>query len=387
MQPIPTVSQVYRLFAQEEKHKEISNLTNQTEAMAFYSERKSAGNYSQNQGFKKKQFSNAKDSNNPGQGQKTKPYYFCTNCNIAGHSIERCFKIHGFPPGFQAKQNKKVAAVAHQLSDNTEDTEQSSPISMAQYNQFLSMMDKSQNASIPHDVSNQSDSKFALLAGIVCLSSQSTSEWLIDSGATDHICPLLDKFQDFEAISGNNSFITGNNDIVLKRVLHVPDFHFSLISVRQLCTDMECQINFTNQGCFIQGLAMNRPPILLGNSCHGLYSTKSTMPTTFPTQLCTAAHLTKVQESKLWHVRMGHMPFQQLHLVTPVSSVKECLDTNICQVCPAAKQTRQPFPVSNIKTTAAFQLLHIDIWGPYKTKSITGCTQFLTIVDDFSRFT
>lgn len=91
--------------------------------MAFYSERKSAVNYSQNQGFKKKQFSNAKDSNNLGQGQKTKPYYFYTNCNIVGHSIERCFKIHEFPPGFQAKQNKKVAVVAHQLSDNTEDTE------------------------------------------------------------------------------------------------------------------------------------------------------------------------------------------------------------------------------------------------------------------------
>ncbi|KAL2901170.1 Outer capsid protein VP4 [Bienertia sinuspersici] len=26
--------------------------------------------------------------------------YFCTHCQIPGHSYERCFKVHGFPPNF-----------------------------------------------------------------------------------------------------------------------------------------------------------------------------------------------------------------------------------------------------------------------------------------------
>lgn len=52
-----------------------------------------------------------------------------------------------------------------------------------------------------------------------------------------------------------------------------------------------------------------------------------------------------------------------------------------------AKQTRNSFPHSSIHITASFELIHIDVWGPYKVKSHTGCNHFITIVDDFSRFT
>lgn len=63
------------------------------------------------------------------------------------------------------------------------------------------------------------------------------------------------------------------------------------------------------------------------------------------------------------------------------------MQENICQICPAVKQTRLPFSHSCIKTNSVFELVHLDIWGPYNTKSSSGCTYFLTIVDDFSRFT
>lgn len=58
----------------------------------------------------------------------------------------------------------------------------------------------------------------------------------------------------------------------------------------------------------------------------------------------------------------------------------------ISQICPAAKKSRTPFSHSCVKTTAMFELIHIDIWGPYQTKTSDGCNQFLTIVDDFSRY-
>lgn len=45
------------------------------------------------------------------------------------------------------------------------------------------------------------------------------------------------------------------------------------------------------------------------------------------------------------------------------------------------------FSHSTTSTTAAFELLHLDIWGPYHIKTPTGCNQFLTIVDDYSKFT
>ena len=59
----------------------------------------------------------------------------------------------------------------------------------------------------------------------------------------------------------------------------------------------------------------------------------------------------------------------------------------VCQVCPKAKQHRLPFPSSSISATSVFELLHIDTWGPYHTKTPAGHRYFLTIVDDFSRGT
>lgn len=37
--------------------------------------------------------------------------------------------------------------------------------------------------------------------------------------------------------------------------------------------------------------------------------------------------------------------------------------------------------------TEAFELLHIDIWGPFSVPSIEGYKYFLTIVDDNTRVT
>lgn len=44
------------------------------------------------------------------------------------------------------------------------------------------------------------------------------------------------------------------------------------------------------------------------------------------------------------------------------------------------------FSLSSIQTKSVFELLHLNIWGPYQSKTHDGCNQFLTIVDDFSRY-
>ncbi|KAL0287186.1 UNVERIFIED_CONTAM: hypothetical protein Sradi_7129300 [Sesamum radiatum] len=56
-----------------------------------------------------------------------------------------------------------------------------------------------------------------------------------------------------------------------------------------------------------------------------------------------------------------------------------------CDACAMAKMHRQPFSSHQIQTSAPFELLHVDVWGPYKISSLTGCHYFLTLVDDFSR--
>ncbi|XP_075079228.1 uncharacterized protein LOC142164710 [Nicotiana tabacum] len=53
----------------------------------------------------------------------------------------------------------------------------------------------------------------------------------------------------------------------------------------------------------------------------------------------------------------------------------------------AARQTRAPFPTSTSRSLHAFDLIHIDVWGPYKIATHNGMKYFLTLVDDFTRWT
>ena len=163
-------------------------------------------------------------------------------------------------------------------------TDTSPPISQDQYKQLMSLLGPNNTNA---DATTTDSSKHDLLAGTtICLLSHSTSpEWLIDSGATYHICPNMDMFDSFEPLTqGDNINIPNgtkvqvlhkgtvklNDDITLKNVLHVPGFCFRLKSVSKICEDLNCQMMFTNTKCFIQGLSQNRPPILLGKIANGL---------------------------------------------------------------------------------------------------------------------
>jgi len=58
-----------------------------------------------------------------------------------------------------------------------------------------------------------------------------------------------------------------------------------------------------------------------------------------------------------------------------------------CDICHRAKQQRLPFHSSSITSSKAFDLIHVDTWGPYHTKTIHGQRYFLTLVDDYTRST
>nr|GEY61006.1 ribonuclease H-like domain-containing protein [Tanacetum cinerariifolium] len=55
------------------------------------------------------------------------------------------------------------------------------------------------------------------------------------------------------------------------------------------------------------------------------------------------------------------------------------------EVCHKATQNMDSFSLSENKSTVFGQLMHLDVWGPYKVISREGFRYFLTIVDDYSR--
>ena len=53
-----------------------------------------------------------------GSNFKGKDRPLCTHYGKLGHTMDKCYKLHGFPPGFKFKNNKN--ATAHQVSTNLE---------------------------------------------------------------------------------------------------------------------------------------------------------------------------------------------------------------------------------------------------------------------------
>lgn len=89
--------------------------------------------------------------------------------------------------------------------------------------------------------------------------------------------------------------------------------------------------------------------------------------------------------NRLWHLRLGHLPFYAMKNIKKIPCHTSDKHIFPCDICPIARQSKLPFLTSSIKH--CFEMLHIDIWGPYIVPTYKGERYFLTIVDNFSIFT
>ncbi|KAG7972658.1 hypothetical protein I3843_07G193900 [Carya illinoinensis] len=108
LKPIPSLSKVYALVQQEEKHKQLSNPSPLHDTLALATK----APYSTNR-YNPKPFSSPRRDKlfctfckvsghslekcfkaNPKLEKPT-----CTHCHLVGHTAERCYKLHGYPSG------------------------------------------------------------------------------------------------------------------------------------------------------------------------------------------------------------------------------------------------------------------------------------------------
>lgn len=269
-EPLPKVAHAYRIFAQEERHQEVAQLSSHNESLAFVADKKPYKPYQNNPTYNKPAYNK---SQNLTGNKRPGAHYYCTHCKVPGHSMERCFRIHGFPPGFKGFKDKRVAALTHSNdvhdSDNNTSEVKHDSISIDQFNQLMSLLQQQPSSSRAQAVDTQHTSGHALVACTYCLLSSSNNTWLLDSSATDHICSTLTLFHSYSPTKTSDHHITIpdgrqipvshidpvqlTKDIKLHNVLHIPDFEFNLISVHKLCHDLNCQIIFTHDSCFLQG--------------------------------------------------------------------------------------------------------------------------------------
>nr|GEX02608.1 ribonuclease H-like domain-containing protein [Tanacetum cinerariifolium] len=84
-------------------------------------------------------------------------------------------------------------------------------------------------------------------------------------------------------------------------------------------------------------------------------------------------------------IKDSHPTNQVLKLLKGSLNLSNIDHEGPCEVCHKAKQTRDSFPLSESKSNFFGQLMHLDVWDPYKVISREGFRYFLTIVNDYSR--
>uniref|UniRef100_T1IMU7 Integrase catalytic domain-containing protein n=1 Tax=Strigamia maritima TaxID=126957 RepID=T1IMU7_STRMM len=92
-----------------------------------------------------------------------------------------------------------------------------------------------------------------------------------------------------------------------------------------------------------------------------------------------------------WHQRFSHLNIRSLLEVNRKGMVQGMningsLKMDTCHSCTQGKQTRLPFyPIKEIITSEPFELLYMDLCGPFPIQSLGGSKYMFMIVDDFTR--
>ena len=84
-----------------------------------------------------------------------------------------------------------------------------------------------------------------------------------------------------------------------------------------------------------------------------------------------------VDESWLWHGRLGHLNFDNLVKISKREVVRELTKivkslNSVSKHCQHGKQTSPNFKTKEHMTSHPTEIVHIDLYGPRRTKSLGG---------------
>jgi hypothetical protein len=352
--PLSSINKVFSLVIQEERQRMISS-----SSLSF--------NQNTTTLFTKTMSPTRFASNNSLYIRKDRP--ICSHCGISGHTVEKCYRIHGFQPSYKFNRGKNASPSVNQVSGlNTPQL----PITYEQCQQLINMFkptisehDSSVNqvslstnkeSKIPMQgesitsVGDSSiiaqlstlDSKHSVFSSSLSLTQQSSlsnpakTPWIIDTGATDHMIYSISFFTSITSVvsksvrlpNGQCTSVTYigtikiSESFVLTDVLCIPSFSFNLISISKLIKNLQCCVIFLPKFCFVQHLTSWKT-IGMGKEARGLYhllqNPVSVLPKNFVsvnsakfmsnhtiTDLASASFSVNFVNNSLWHYRLGH---------------------------------------------------------------------------------
>lgn len=212
--------------------------------------------------------------------------------------------------------------------------------------------------------------------------SQSQSQLIIDSGATDNITSsptlLVNNIENTSLPpivmpSGEQAPIISignlplNSFFCLKNVIGVPSCKVDLMSVSRITRDLNCSVTFFPYWCILQDL-MTKTTIGLGKQRDGLYYLVAMAAEKPKHKLQSAAAITihsscspVTSSTHLWHCQLWHLSFSRLNFMAKNLLNFPFQFNNNCNVCALAKQTRLPFSTSSISSIKPFELIHFGV--------------------------
>ncbi|XP_074291707.1 uncharacterized protein LOC141618491 [Silene latifolia] len=418
LDPIPSINHVYAKLHQAEVQLNISAAAVvNSDGMALAAASTGLPKNVWRRDNKKTKFDT---SNDQGAAPGKQPYY-CTRCEKSGHTLEYCWvhkREQAKRAAFNQAQKQSAGYTAgKKFARNVEETPSdpdtpldspatTSPVIDASFVQAVAKeLFKLQSQNFT-DTAGSSQFSGTLLAASAHINNSCIIDrnWINDSGASDHMTYSLSNFKTIrqlikplsitlpDGLFKHVKFIGSvqiTDGLTLHNVLYLPDFKHNLISLGKLLHNVRLCAKFSPDGCVIQD-TITEEILCSGLKQGGIYHL-SNIPKnkcTFSIPSCESitpnATFTVV---RLMHARLGHSALSSMkHVVPQASSLMNDKGFH-CDTCLMAKHHKSPFPTSTSITNAPFELIHVDLWGPYRVLALNGASYFLTVVDDFSKTT
>ena len=230
--------------------------------------------------------------------------------------------------------------------------------------------------------------------------------WIIDSGATCHMCNNSNAFSEYSTLKQPQEISLGDGHIVkatgkgtvllkiaigksqfqkceLKDVLFVPELSYNLLSVSKVIQTGKIMKFIASECTILNG---NQRIVATASLIGSLYH----LNVTDEREVAHAA--VKDSNEILWHRRYGHVGFRGLEILAANQMVdgfdyQKSSETKFCEPCIDGKHRRSTFPSTGGKRASEIlELIHSDVCGKLDTKSLSGAEYFLTFIDDKSRF-
>ncbi|KAJ4714843.1 Retrovirus-related Pol polyprotein from transposon TNT 1-94 [Melia azedarach] len=225
--------------------------------------------------------------------------------------------------------------------------------------------------------------------------------WILDSGASYHICPRREWFTTYEQVDGGNISMANSSVCkavgigsikirthdgkfcTLNDVKHVPLMTKNLISLSML----------DNKGFSFQGeggvlhVCKGSNVVLKGVKRGTLYFLQGS--TLSSSVAVASSEIDKDNMTKLWHMRLGHMSAREMQILSKWDLLcgHKVKDLEFCEHCIFGKLHRSKFPKAIHRTKGTLDYIHSDCWGPSRVESLGGHRYFVSMIDDFSRMT